>query len=96
MNVVKDIDAKHLPKLNVLVKQYNLRWSFSPYPKNPNQKDGKWTVGIDYNDATHEEARNFDLSWIRLTKDICEKERKYSFFHKTKVSIKKLFKIKGK
>jgi hypothetical protein len=77
-----------MQQLQALVKHYNLRWLFNPYATNPRQVNSQWRVGIDYNNATPENARAFDLAWQQLTTPIVEKVRKYSLAHKIKVAIK--------
>ena len=90
MQIQSYCKADKLYQLQVLVKQFNLRWMFNPYSTDSRKKEAKWRVGIDYNGVSTAKAKAFDLAWQRMETPIIELTRKYGIVHKIKVSFKKL------
>lgn len=88
--------AQKLHQLQTLVKQFNLRWIYNPYPVHSHQPEGDWQVGIDYNNVSPAQAKAFDFAWQRLTTPIRESTKSYSLVHHLKVACKTicLFKIR--
>lgn len=88
MQIESYCEAKKVLQLQELVKQFNLRWIFNPYPVIANQPYGKWKVGIDYNNVGNEQARLFDVAWQRIETPVNESIKNYSTGHKLKVWAK--------
>lgn len=91
MQIESYVNADKVKQLQDLVKQFNLRWLFNPYPATANNPYGKWRVGIDYSDVSNEQAKQFDLAWQRLETPIVEIIKSYSTSHKLKVWAKRIF-----
>lgn len=90
MQIQSYCKADKVYQLQILVKKFNLRWMFNPYSTDTRYKDAKWRVGIDYNGVSKDKEREFDLAWSRMETPIVELVRKYSFYHKVKVSFRNL------
>lgn len=90
MKIERYCQAEKVYQLQILVKQFNLRWIFNPYPANASKVDGEWRVGIDYNGVSSQVAKAFDLAWQRIETPIVESTRLYSITHKAKVFFKSL------
>lgn len=70
--------AAKLKQLQELVKQYNARWVFSPYPAHSGKPEGNWRVGIDFKQVDSEDIQAFQVSWDRLNSPVVESIRKPS------------------
>jgi hypothetical protein len=91
MQIQADCEASKLRQLQILVKKFDLRWVFNPYPKDSRKPHNKWRVGIDYNNISMDKAREFDLAWKQMETPIKETVKKYSVRHKIKVWFLALF-----
>lgn len=90
MQIQQLCSAQKLHQLQTLVKQYDLRWMYNPYPIHPHKPEGKWQVGIDYNNVSPKQIKAFDLSWQQLTTPIRESVRSYSLMHHLKVACQRM------
>lgn len=90
MQIESHCEAHKVLQLQGLVKQFNLRWMFNPYPVIANLPHGKWKVGIDYNNTDVDHVKRFDQAWQRIETPIIESSKKYSIVHKLKVWAKQI------
>ena len=80
MIISSKCECRLAPKLQALVKRYNLRFILNPYATS----NDMCSYVIDFALCSDDEVSKFEGEWRRAQMNLVEKTRKYSAMHKIK------------
>lgn len=83
------VKAEKVKQVQELMKSYPFHWMFNPHPKNPNEPEGDWHIGLDYGTAPIEAVNEFQSRWALLETSIRETTRALPFYKRAIQAVKK-------